>query len=60
MEKKERTLGLLLVLAGLLVGNGVGQILEKTVGISIVGGATVIGLGVGFLAAFIYATMKKK
>lgn len=43
----------LLILAGLFIGIGVGQAIDKTpVG-------TLIGLGVGFLGAFIYAAVKK-
>jgi hypothetical protein len=52
-KKKDNKIGGLLIVAGLLIGIGVGMLLDKT------GAVTVIGLGVGFIAAFIYATLKK-
>lgn len=56
MDKKkcEQKLGTLLVLAGLFLGIGIGMAMDKTAA------GTLIGLGVGFLAAYIAAIMKKK
>lgn len=57
--EKDKKLGILLIVAGVLIGSGVGQILS-TPAKSVTGAASVIGLGVGFIAAFIYAMVKKK
>ena len=46
--------GTLLILSGLFIGIGVGLYLDKTAA------GTLIGLGVGFLAAFIAKTLTKK
>ncbi len=56
---KEKKLGILLIVAGVLIGSGVGQILSTPVK-SVTGAASVIGLGIGFIAAFFYAIVKKK
>lgn len=58
--EKERKIGVLLVIAGVLIGSGVGQIISLNTPKSVTGAASVIGLGVGFIAAFIYGAMKKK
>jgi hypothetical protein len=50
----KRNINALLVLAGLFIGIGVGLALDKT------GAGTLVGLGVGFLAAFIAAKIEKK
>ena len=50
--------GLLLIVAGVLIGHGVGQIISELTGKS-VSGAQPIGLGIGLLAAVVY-TMKWK
>ncbi|MBW2966324.1 hypothetical protein KY342_04440 [Candidatus Woesearchaeota archaeon] len=51
--KDNKKTGTLLVLAGLLIGIGIGLVIDQ------IAAGTLIGLGVGFLAAFIYAMIKK-
>ncbi len=54
MAVKKPGIGTLLVLAGLFLGIGIGMYLDITA----VG--TLIGMGAGFLGAFIYSAVKKK
>jgi len=58
-KKHKHGLAILLIVAGALIGSGVGQIISMSIGKSVTGATSVIGLGVGFLAAFVYG-MKKK
>jgi len=58
-KKSEKKTGILLIIAGVLIGSGVGQIISISIGESVTGAASVIGLGLGFIAAFIYSVMKK-
>ncbi len=58
-ESKDK-IGILLIIAGVLIGSGVGQIISTAIGKNVTGGVMVIGIGVGFLAAFVYGAMKKK
>lgn len=52
--KKEEKLGGLLILAGLFIGLGIGMALGTTAP------GALIGLGIGFVAAYAAAVMKKK
>lgn len=52
MAKKK--IGGILILAGLLIGLGIGMLLDETAG------GALIGLGVGFIAAFIVGMTRKK
>ncbi len=60
--KSEITVGGLLVVAGILIGSGVGQMISELTGKSVTGGPSTIGLGIGVLAAVVYAIklMSKK
>lgn len=58
MDKQK--LGILLIIAGVLIGSGVGQIISMAIGKSVVGAASTLGLGIGFLAAYIAAKIEKK
>ncbi len=57
--KSEIKVGLLLIVAGVLIGSGVGQTISELTGKS-VAGPSVIGLGIGVLAAVVYTMMRKK
>ncbi len=50
----KRNINALLVLAGLFIGLGIGLALDKT------GAGALVGLGAGFLAAFIATKIEKK
>ncbi len=50
---KKKSIGGMLIPAGLLIGLGIGLAINK------VAAGTIIGLGIGFLAAFIFAKKKK-
>jgi len=52
--------GLLLVVAGVLIGHGVGQLISELTGKSVQGSMQVIGLGIGLLAAVLFARMWKQ
>ena len=54
MEKDNKKIGTLLVLGGLFIGIGVGMVLNQ------IAAGTLIGLGVGFIAAFVYTVVAKK
>ena len=51
--------GLLLIVAGVLIGSGVGQMTSELTGKSVNGPSQTIGLGIGLLAAVVYTTWKK-
>ncbi len=57
--KSEIKVGLLLIVAGVLIGSGVGQTISEITGKSVSGPST-IGLGIGVLATVVYIMMKKK
>ncbi len=57
---KRIVVGLLLIVAGVLIGHGVGQMISELTGKSVVDGSNVIGLGIGLLAAVVYTMMRKK
>ncbi len=57
---KRIVVGLLLVVAGVLIGHGVGLMISELTGKSVVGGTQIIGLGIGLLAAVVYTMMWKK
>ena len=52
--------GFLLIVAGVLIGHGVGLMISELTGKSVVDGSNVIGLGIGLLAAVVYTMMRKK
>ena len=52
--------GLLLIVAGVLIGHGVGLMISELTGKSVVGGSQIIGLGIGLLAAVVYTMIRKK
>lgn len=54
VDKKEGKLGGLLIVSGLLIGIGTGLLLDA------VAAGTLIGLGLGFAAAYTHAVQKKK
>ena len=54
VETTQRKLGTLLVLAGLFIGLGMG------IGMNKVAPGVLIGLGVGFLAAYLSVVLQKK
>ena len=56
---KNITIAGLLIVAGILIGRGVGVMISELTGKSVVDGPTIIGLGIGLLAAAVY-TMKRK
>lgn len=51
--------GFLIIVAGVLIGHGVGLMISELTGKSVVDSLNIIGLGMGILAA-IYYTMKQK
>ena len=51
--------GLLLIVAGVLIGSGVGQLISELTEKSVDGPSQTIGLGIGILAAVVYTTWKK-
>ena len=51
--------GSLLVVAGVLIGHGVGQLISDLTGKSVQGSMQVIGLGIGILAAVLYTRWKQ-
>jgi hypothetical protein len=51
--------GLLLIVAGVLIGHGVGQLISDLTGKSVQGSMQVIGLGIGILAAVVYTKWKQ-
>ena len=57
---KKIVVGLLLIVAGVLIGHGVGFIISELTGKSVVGGMQIFGLGIGLLAAVLYARMWKQ
>ncbi len=57
--KSEKIITGLLILAGVLIGSGVGQMISELTGKSVAGPST-IGLGIGLLAALVYTMMRKK
>ncbi len=57
---KRIVVGLLLIVAGVLIGHGVGLMISELTGKSVVDGSNVIGLGIGLLAAVVYTMMRKK
>jgi hypothetical protein len=52
--------GLLLIVAGVLIGHGVGLMISELTGKSVVDSTQIIGLGIGLLAAVVYTMMWKK
>ncbi len=58
--KSEKIITGLLILAGVLIGSGVGQTISELTGKSVTGGPSTIGLGIGLLAAVVYTMMRKK
>ena len=52
--------GIFLVVAGVLIGHGVGQLISELTGKSVQGSMQVIGLGIGLLAAVLYSRMWKQ
>jgi hypothetical protein len=52
--------GFLLVAAGAVIGTGVGQAISALAGKSVEGPSQIIGVGLGLLAAVVYAMMRKK
>ena len=60
MDKKRFGIGLLLIVACLLIGHGVGQMVSELTGKSIQGSSQIIGLGIGLLAAAVYTMIRKK
>ena len=52
--------GLLLIVAGVLIGHGVGLMISELTGKSVVGGMQIFGLGIGLLVAVVYTMMWKK
>ena len=59
MDKKRFLIGLVLIVASLIIGHGVGQMISDLTGKSVVGSSEIIGLGIGLLA-FAYTMMRKK
>ena len=59
MDKKQFVIGFLLIVAGVLIGSGVGQLISELTGKSVSAPST-IGLGIGLLAAVVYIIMQKK
>jgi len=57
---KRIVVGLLLIVAGVLIGHGVGQMISELTGKSVVDSFNIIGLGIGLLAAVVYTMMRKK
>ena len=57
--KSEIKVGLLLIVAGVLIGHGVGLMISELTGKSVVDSSNIIGLGIGILGAVVY-TMKQK
>jgi len=55
---KKIVVGLLLIVVGLLIGHGVGQMLSELTGMS-EDGPRIIGLGLGLLAAVYIMVWKK-
>ena len=49
--KSKMIIGFLLIVAGVLVGHGVGLIISELTGKSLVDGFQITGLGIGFFAA---------
>ena len=52
--------GLLFIVAGVLIGHGVGLMISVLTGKSVVGGMQIFGLGIGLLVAVVYTMMWKK
>ncbi len=60
MDIKRFFIGILLVVACLVIGHGVGQMISELTGKSVEGSSQIIGLGIGILAAAVYTMMGKK
>ena len=58
--KREIAVGICLVVAGAVIGSGIGQTISELTGKSATGGPSTIGFGIGFLAAVVYMIMRKK
>ncbi len=56
---KRIVVGLLLIVVGVLIGHGVGQMLSVLIGKSVESGISMIGLGIGVLAAVYIVVWKK-
>ncbi len=56
---KKMVVGLLLIVAGVLIGHGVGQMISVLIGKSVESGISMIGLGIGVLAAVYIVVWKK-
>jgi hypothetical protein len=56
---KKIVVGLLLIVVGVLIGHGVGQMLSVLIGKSVESGISMIGLGIGVLAAVYIMVWKK-
>jgi len=56
---KKIVVGLLLIVVGVLIGHGVGQMLSVLIGKSVESGISMIGLGIGVLAAVYIVVWKK-
>ncbi len=56
---KRIVVGLLLIVVGALIGHGVGQMISVLIGKSVESGISMIGLGIGVLAAVYIVVWKK-
>ena len=56
---KKIVVGLLLIVVGVLIGHGVGQMVSVLIGKSVESGISMIGLGIGVLAAVYIVVWKK-
>ncbi len=56
---KRIVVGLLLIVVGVLIGHGVGQMISVLIGKSVESGISMIGLGIGVLAAVYIVVWKK-
>ena len=56
---KKIVVGLLLIVVGVLIGHGVGQMVSVLIGKSVESGISMIGLGIGVLAAVYIMVWKK-
>ncbi len=56
---KRIVVGLLLIVVGALIGHGVGQMVSVLIGKSVESGISMIGLGIGLLAAVYIMVWKK-
>ncbi len=57
---KNITIAGLLIVAGVFIGRGFGVMISEFTRKSVVDGPTIIGLGIGLLAAAVFTMMRKK